>query len=79
MYNNEKNNYNWEVKIMKSEKKVREKNIIFGNFSVFCPYFLEKFQLSHIQCKTTVLSNFSNIYFSYTFFYIFAKLLEKIC
>ena len=48
MYNNEKNNYNWEVKIMKSAKKVREKHIIFGKFSVFCPYFREKIMQSRI-------------------------------
>ena len=40
-----------------------------------------QFQLSRIQCKTIVglIPNFSNISFLYTFFYISAKLLEKIC
>ena len=38
-----------------------------------------QFQLSRIQCKTTVIPHFLNIYFLYTFFYISAKLLEKIC
>ena len=35
------------------------------------------FQLSLIQCKSTVIPNFFNIYFLYTYFYISAKLLEK--
>ena len=38
-----------------------------------------QFQLSRIQYKATVIRNFLNIYFLYTFFYISAKLLEKNC
>ena len=59
MYNNEKNNYNWEVKIMKSAKKVREKNNIFGR--LIFQYFVHMFVKNHAINACHYHSNFRNL------------------